>query len=118
MMQYLILIADNEKQWESYSETQLGAVMQEFASYSEELKRGGHYRLGQQLQPSTTATTLRTIAGKLETIDGPFAETKEQLGGFYLIDAKDLDQALALARRCPGHKYGSVEVRPLVPDQA
>jgi hypothetical protein len=116
-MQYLILIADNERQWESYTEAQLGAVIGEFANYSEELKAGGHYLMGHQLQPSTTATTLRTKGGKLETIDGPFAETKEQLGGFYLIEAKDLDQALALAKKCPGHKYGAVEVRPVVPHQ-
>jgi hypothetical protein len=114
-MHYLLLIADNEKQWDRYTEAQMGAVMQEFATFSEELKRGGHYVMGHQLQPTTSATTLRSRNGKLETIDGPFAETKEQLGGFYLIEAKDLDQALALARKCPGHKYGSVEVRPLVP---
>lgn len=115
-MHYLLLIHDNEKQWETLSEAQMGAVMQEFGAYSEALKQGGHYVLGHQLQPTSTATSLRTRNGKLETIDGPFAETKEQLGGFYLIEAKDLDQALALAAKCPGAKYGTLEVRPVVPN--
>ena len=116
-MQYLILIADAESQWEGLSEAEMGTVMGEFAAFTESLKTGGHYLIGHQLQPSATATTLRTKGGKLELVDGPFAETKEQLGGFYLIEAKDLDQALALARQCPGAKYGSVEVRPVVPQE-
>lgn len=114
-MHYLILIADNEKQWERLSEQEMGRVIGEFQAYSAELKASGHYVTGHQLHPTSAATTLRSRNGKLETIDGPFAETKEQLGGFYLIEAKDLDEALALAARCPGVRYGSVEVRPIVP---
>ena len=113
-MHYLILIADNEQQWASLSEAEIGRVIGEFRAYSEELKRGGHYVTGHQLQPTTTATTLRTRGGKLESIDGPFAETKEQIGGFYLITARDRREAEALAARCPGAKYGTVELRPVV----
>ncbi len=114
-MHYLILIADNEKQWERLSEAEMAKVIGEFQAYSAALKGSGHYVTGHQLHPTSAATTLRTRNGRLETIDGPFAETKEQLGGFYLIEAKDLDEALALAAKCPGVKYGSVEVRPVVP---
>ena len=114
-MQYLLLIYDQEKHWETLSEGELGKVMAEFTAFSESITKSGNYRLGHQLRPTAAATTLRHVRGKLSTIDGPFAETKEQLGGFYLIEAKDLDEALAIGARCPGAKYGAVEVRPIVP---
>lgn len=113
-MQYILLIYDQEKEWDKITPTELQGVMKEFRDFGESITRSGHYKLGQQLQPTGTATSLRIRDGKLQTIDGPFAETKEQLGGFYLIEAKDLDEALAIAQRCPGAKYGAVEVRPVV----
>ena len=114
-MQYLLLIYDREKHWEALPEAELGKVMAEFRAFGESITTSGHYKLGHQLHPTSAATTLREKNGKLSTIDGPFAETKEQLGGFYLIEAKDLDEALAVAARCPGARYGAVEVRPIVP---
>jgi hypothetical protein len=116
-MQYLLLIHDNEQQWEKLSPAEMQQVMKEFRDYGDLLKQGGHYVLGHQLQPSTTAKSLRTRNGKLETMDGPFAETKEQLGGFYLIAANDIAEATALAARCPGSRYGTVEVRAVVPNR-
>ncbi|HVX89151.1 MAG TPA: YciI family protein [Gemmatimonadales bacterium] len=117
-MHYLILIADNEKQWEALSEAEMGRVIGEFAAYSDELKRGGHYVVGRQLAPSHLARTLRTRQGRLETVDGPFAETKEQIGGFHLISARDQQEAERLAARCPGAKYGTVELRPVIENGA
>ena len=116
-MQYLILIADVEKQWESRSEAEMAQIMGEFGAYTEELRREGHWVMGAQLQPSDTARSMRMKQGRLETMDGPFAETKEQLGGFYLIEAKDQATAERLAAKCPGAKYGTLELRPLVPRQ-
>lgn len=111
-MRYLILIAGDEKGFASRSPAELATIQSEFRAYGESLKSDGHYVMGSQLHPTSAATTFRQKNGKLEMIDGPFVETKEQLGGFYLIEAKDLDEALAVARRCPGARYGSVEVRP------
>jgi hypothetical protein len=113
-MHYVLLIYDQEKQWEKLPPDQMQAVMKEFRDYGESLTRSGHYKVGHQLQPTASATSLRSRNDTLETIDGPFAETKEQLGGLYLIEAKDLDEALAIAARCPGTKFGTVEVRPVV----
>ena len=89
-------------------------VLQEYDDYSQMLRDKGVYVAGEALQPVTTATTIRVRDGQTMTTDGPFAETKEALGGFYLIEAKDLDEALDLGRQCPGAKFGSIEVRPIV----
>ncbi len=113
-MQYLILIADVESQWATLSETEMGKVMGEFRAYGEELQKNGHFIAGHQLHPSKTARSIRTRNGSLQTTDGPYAETKEQLGGFYVVQVKDQAEAERVAARCPGAKYGTVELRPIV----
>jgi hypothetical protein len=95
-----------------------GAVLEEYNAYSQMLRDTGRYVAGEALQPVTTATTIRIRDGQTVTTDGPFAETKEALGGFYMIEAKDLDEALELAAKCPGAKFGSIEVRTIVDFQA
>jgi len=116
-MRYLVLIYDEQTanpSPEPPDPAARGAVMEEYNAYSKMLRDGGTYVAGEALQPVTTATTIRVRDGQTMTTDGPFAETKEALGGFYLIEAKDLDEALELGRKCPGAKYGSIEVRPVV----
>ncbi len=112
-MEYLLLIYSNEKGWESMSKAELDAVYGEYMAFTEAIKKSGNYKGGNPLQPTTTATTVRVTGGKTLTTDGPFAETKEQLGGYYLVDAKDLDEAIALAARIPSARMGSIEVRPI-----
>lgn len=116
-MQYLILIYDSETANPS-SEPPDPAVWEEvnkaYGGYTEMLKTTGAFIAGEALQPVTTATTLRQKDGQTITTDGPFAETKEGLGGFYLIEAPDLDAALKLAAQCPGIRFGSIEVRPVL----
>lgn len=95
------------------------AVMDEYLAYSRMLRERGAFQAGEALQPVQTATTIRAPNGETTTTDGPFAETKEALGGFYVVDAKDLDEALELGAACPGVKYGaSVEVRPVMAFEA
>jgi len=90
-------------------------VMSEYNAYTASLRDSGAFQAGEALQPAPTATTIRQQDGRNVTTDGPFAETKEALGGFYIVEARDLDEALALAAQCPGLKYGSaIEVRPVV----
>jgi hypothetical protein len=89
-------------------------TMGEYNAYTDMLRSRSAYAGGEALHPVTTATTVRVRDGRTMTTDGPFAETKEALGGFYLIDAADLDDALALAAACPGARYGSIEVRPVI----
>jgi len=116
-MQYLILIYDEETANPSPQPTDpavMGEILAQYNAYTEMLKSSGAFIAGEALQPVTTATTLRQKDGQTITTDGPFAETKEGLGGFYLIDAPDLDAALALAAQCPGVRFGSIEVRPVV----
>lgn len=115
-MKYMMLIYSNEKAWQSLSEADQGAIFGEYMAYTDELKRTGKWLAGEALQRSDTATTIRTQNGKTVHIDGPFAETKEQLGGFYMIDCEDLDEALAWAAKVPEtvRGLGSTEVRPLM----
>jgi hypothetical protein len=113
-MRYLCLIYDDEKTMAAMAKSDADAFMGEYFTFTEDIKRTGHYVAGEALHPVATATTLRTRSGKTTTTDGPFAETKEQLGGFYLIDAKDLNEALQIAGRIPSARYGSIEVRPVV----
>ena len=87
--------------------------MGDYMTYTEGIKKSGHYLGGNELQPTHTATTVRSRGGKVSTTDGPFAETKEQLGGYYLIEAKDLNDAIQVASRIPSAKIGSIEVRPI-----
>jgi len=114
-MEYLLLIYDVEADIAKMRETDMGAMYQEFGRFTEGIQKSGNFRAGKQLEPVATATTIRVRDGKPTVTDGPFAETREQLGGFYWIEAKDLDEALAIAERCPGARIGSIEVRPIVP---
>ena len=115
-VKYLLLIYTSETEDATRaSDAALGAaVMAEYMTYTQDLNKAGKMVAGEALQPIATATTVRIRDGKTQTTDGPFAETKEQLGGFYLIEARDLDEALAWGARIPGARYGSIEVRPVV----
>jgi hypothetical protein len=112
-MKYLCLIYDDEKKMATMSKDEGEAFMGEYFAFTEGIKKTGHYLGGNALQPVNTATTLRNRSGKLSTTDGPFAETKEQLGGYYLIEARDLNDALQVAAKIPSAKTGSIEVRPI-----
>jgi len=113
-MQYMLLIYDNEKMWPSMNEKERNALMGEYFAYTEELKKSGKLVAGDALQPTNSASTVRVRNGKPLTTDGPFAETKEQLGGYYLIEAKDLDEAMTWAAKIPASRFGSIEVRPVM----
>jgi len=112
-MKYLCLIYDDEKKWETMSKAEADAYMGEYFQFTDGIKASGHYLGGNALQPVQTATTIRSRNGKLSTTDGPFAETKEQLGGYYLIEARDLNDALQVAQKIPSVRTGSIEVRPI-----
>ena len=114
-MKYALLIYSEEKQWEAMTDAQRGEVLARYSAFTESLKRSGQYVLGEPLDATTTASTVKLRNGKTLVTDGPFAETKEQLGGFYVVDVPDLDTALALAGRIPSAEVGSIEVRP-IPD--
>ena len=113
-MKYLLLIYDREADWEAISQADQGKIFQEYGQYTSDIKKSGHHLAGEALQPISTATTVRVQNGKTVTTDGPFAETREQLGGFYMVEAKDLDEAIALAARIPSARIGSIEVRPVM----
>ena len=112
-MEYMILIHGDETLVPRQGEPGAGEMLQKFLAYNQILIDGGHWISGGSLQPTSTATTLRNHGGVTEIVDGPFAETKEQLGGYYVISAADLDEALALAKQLPSAWEGSIEVRPL-----
>ena len=112
-MKYLCLIYSQEAQMASMSKSEADALMSEYWAFTEAIKKSGHYVAGEALQPVHTATTVRMRNGKLSTTDGPFAETKEQLGGFYMIEARDLNDAIQVASRIPASRDGSIEVRPV-----
>ena len=112
-MRYLCLIYDEEKKLGAMSKGESDAFMGEYFAFTEDIKKSGHYVGGEALQPVNTATSVRVRGGKMSTTDGPFAETKEQLGGYYLINAKDLNDALQVASKIPSAKLGTVEVRPI-----
>jgi hypothetical protein len=114
-MKYLLLIYENEASFAGLSEAEQGQIFQEYMDYSNRIRKSGNYIAGQALQPISTATTVRVKNGKTITTDGPFAETREQLGGFYMVEAKDLDEAITLAAGIPGARTGSIEVRPILP---
>jgi len=113
-MRYLCLIYENEKAWETLPPAESEAVMGEYFAFTADIQKNGKFVAGEALQPTGTATTVRVRNGKISTTDGPYAETKEQLGGFYLIEAKDLNEAIQIASRIPSARYGGVEVRPVV----
>lgn len=112
-MKYLCLIYDDEKTVGKMPKAEMDAFMGDYFAFTENAKKSGHYLSGNALQPVQTATTVRVRGGKVSTTDGPFAETKEQLGGYYLIEARDLNDAIQVAAKIPSAKIGSVEVRPI-----
>jgi hypothetical protein len=113
-VKYILLIHDNEQEWSRLSDTERQAMMAEYRQFSEQLKAAGQYLGGSQLHPTTAATSVRIRDGKRIVTDGPFAETREQLGGYYLVEARDLDEAIGLAARIPSARVGTIEVRPIV----
>jgi hypothetical protein len=112
-MQYLMLIYANESEFAQMSEPAAKAMTADYAAFTQSIIANGNFKAGDRLEPVSTATTVRVRDGKTLTTDGPFAETREQLGGYYLIEAKDLDEAIAIGARIPGAKHGSIEVRPV-----
>jgi hypothetical protein len=113
-MQYILLIYSSEKAWNGKTPEQIGEVMAEYGQFTESIVKSGNFKAGEELQPVSAATTVRVRNGKPQVTDGPFAETREQLGGFYLIEADNLDQAIQLASRIPSAREGCVEVRPIM----
>lgn len=113
-MRYLCLIYDSEQKLSAMPKGEADAFMGEYFAFTEDVKKNGHYVAGEALHPVQTATTLRMRDGRLLTTDGPFAETAEQLGGFYLIEARDLNEAMQVAAKIPSVRTGSIEVRPVV----
>lgn len=114
-MKYLLLIYGDESDWASMTEAEKGTVFNEYMAFGQRVKKGGNYIGGEALEPTASATTVQVRDGKTLTTDGPFVETREQLGGCYMIEAENLDQAIAIAADIPGARMGSVEVRPIMP---
>jgi hypothetical protein len=114
-MEYLLLIYGNEAEINKMRETEQAALYQEFMGFTKSIVESKNFVAGHRLEDVATATTVRIRDGKRLVTDGPFAETREQLGGFYMIQAKDLDEALAIAERIPSARWGSIEVRPIAP---
>jgi hypothetical protein len=114
-MQYMLLIYGDEAARANATKEQFGQMYAAYVAYTEAMKKAGVFKAGDPLQPTSTATTVRAPDGKAKLLNGPYAETKEQLGGYYLIEAADLDSALSWAARCPGAQFGAIEVRPIQP---
>jgi hypothetical protein len=112
-MQYLLLIYGQESDWFNLTQAQIGAMMADYAKFTEEITKAGKNLGANRLTPISSATTVRVRDGKRTVTDGPFAETKEQLGGYYLVEAADLDEAISIAAKIPAARHGSVEVRPI-----
>ncbi len=110
-MKYMLLIYSDEKAW---TESEMHHCYQESTGLAHELEQKGQYLAASPLQPTSTATSVRLRAGKQMVTDGPFAETREQLGGYFLVNANDLDEAIGIAARIPGAQRGTVEIRPLI----
>ncbi|HEY7016997.1 MAG TPA: YciI family protein [Gaiellaceae bacterium] len=113
-MQYMLLIYGDESGWDSISEEERGQIFQAYVDFTQELEGSGQMVAGDALQPTQTATTVRIQNGETLTTDGPFAETKERLGGYYIVDVNSLDEALEWAAKIPGARHGSIEVRPVM----
>lgn len=113
-MQYLLMIYRSEAGLGQMSPDERQKMSADYGAFTQSIVQSGHFKAGDGLQPSTTATTVRVRDGKIMTTDGPFAETREQLGGYYLIEAKDLDTAIGIAARIPGALTGSIEIRPVM----
>jgi len=116
-MQYLLMIYGNEAGMQAASKDQATQMSAAYMAYAEAMKQAGVIRGGERLRPTSEATTVRVKNGKTEVLDGPYADTKEQLGGFFMIDVPDLDAALSWAAKCPGASVGTMEVRPIWPMQ-
>ncbi|MBV9562321.1 MAG: YciI family protein [Bradyrhizobium sp.] len=112
-MQYLLMIYTNEAEYAKIGAAASQQMLGEYQAFTKSIIESGNFKAGDRLQPTTTATTVRVRDGKMLTTDGPFAETREQLGGYYLVEAKDLDAAISIAARIPGARVGSIEVRPI-----
>ncbi|MGM4892949.1 YciI family protein [Tardiphaga sp. 839_C3_N1_4] len=112
-MQYLLMIYQNEAEYAKMDAATGKKMLEEYGAFTQSIVQSGNFKAADRLQPTTTATTVQVRDGKMLTTDGPFAETREQLAGYYLVDAKDLDAALAIAARIPSARIGSIEVRPI-----
>ncbi|HKT80555.1 MAG TPA: YciI family protein [Vicinamibacterales bacterium] len=112
-MQYLLMLYSEEGRWNQMSPAEQEQGMAAYRAFTEALKKSNALVGSNRLQPTATATTVRSTNGKAQVLNGPFADSKEQLGGYFLIEAADLDAALAWAARCPGSSHGTVEVRPI-----
>ena len=112
-MQYMLLIYGDEKGWNKLSETEQREGIALYVAYGDALRKAGVYVSSDRLKDTVDATTVTIVNGKTQVMDGPFADTKEQLGGYYIIEAKTLDEAISWAARCPGASHGKVEVRPI-----
>ena len=113
-MKYMLLIYHDEQVWNRHTEAEHQQIYGEYRQLIQKLQSSGQYLAGDQLQPTTTASTVRVREGKQMVTDGPFAETREQIGGFFMIDAKDLDEATNIAAQIPSARQGSIEIRPVV----
>ncbi len=113
-MQYLLLIYESEAEAQAMAPAAYGEMMAGYGGFTRDLVASGKFKAGDALQPTSTATTVRVREGKTLATDGPFAETREQLGGYYLVEAGDLDDAIAIAARIPGAATGSIEIRPVM----
>jgi hypothetical protein len=111
-MRYVLLIYDDEAAWRGLSDVERQQIRAEYGEFTQQIKSSGHYAGGAELRAASSATNVRVREGKRLQTDGPYAETREQLGGYYLVDARDLDEAIALAGRIPSARSGTVEVRP------
>lgn len=112
-MQYLLLIYGNEQAMQSATQAEIGQMVAAYGAYTESLKKAGILAGSNRLKPTNAASTVRVTNGKTQVLDGPYAETKEQLAGYYMLDVPDLDAALSWAARCPGAAHGGIEVRPV-----
>jgi hypothetical protein len=109
----MLLIYDDEHEWAALPDAEREAIFGEYRAFTGEIRESGNFLNGAPLHPTSTATSVRVRDGETLVTDGPFAETKEQLGGFYLVEAADADEAIALAARIPSARYGTIEVRPV-----
>jgi hypothetical protein len=114
-MQYMLLIHSSEARMQAATQDDVGRMTAAYAAYTEAMSKAGILLSGNRLRPANSATMVRVVDGKTQVLDGPYAETKEQLGGYYLIEVADLDAALSWASRCPGASNGAIEVRPIWP---
>jgi hypothetical protein len=113
MMKYMLLLYGDEAAMQAASQEAVGQIIAAYGAYTEAMKKAGVHVGSNRLRPTSSGTTVRVANGKTQVLDGPYAETKEQLGGYYMIEVPDLDAALSWAARCPGASHGTIEVRPL-----